>query len=74
MYNINQFYIHHDRFIYLSLYYLLMNHEEEDWKRQIEKFKVVQKCPKCNEITLKFIEGKIKCSNCGFEQNVGEIK
>ena len=40
-----------------------MNHDEEDWKKQIEKFKVVQKCPKCGELSLKFTEGKIKCDN-----------
>jgi len=46
---------------------------DEDWKKDFEKFKVVQKCPKCGQISLKFKEGKIKCSNCSFEQNVGEI-
>ena len=50
-----------------------MNNDEEDWKKQFEKFKVVQKCPKCGQLTLKFVEGKIKCSDCGFEQNIGEI-
>jgi len=50
-----------------------MNHDEEDWKRQIEKFKVVQKCPRCGELSLKFAEGKIKCGKCSFEQNVGNI-
>jgi len=50
-----------------------MNHDEEDWKKQIEKFKVVQKCPRCNELSLKYIGGKIKCGNCGFEQNVKNI-
>ena len=55
------------------LLYNKMNHDEEDWKKQFEKFKVVQKCPKCGELSLKFSEGKIKCSKCSFEQNVGEI-
>lgn len=50
-----------------------MNHDEEDWKNQLEKFKVVQKCPRCGQLSLKFDKGKIQCSNCGFEQNVGEI-
>ena len=45
----------------------------QDWKRQIEKFRVVQKCPRCNELGLKYSQGKIKCDNCGFEQNIGEI-
>jgi len=51
-----------------------MDPNEEDWKKQIEKFKVVQKCPRCGELSLKFTEGKIKCSKCSFEQTIGEIK
>jgi len=51
-----------------------MNPDEENWRKEFEKFKVVQRCPKCGEISLKFVEGKIKCSKCSFEQNVGEIK
>ena len=51
-----------------------MNHDEEDWKKQIGKFKVVQKCPRCNNLSLKYVEGKIKCSDCSFEQNIGEVK
>ena len=50
-----------------------MNPDEEDWKKQFGKFKVVQKCPKCRELSLKFTEGKIKCSKCGFEQNIANI-
>jgi len=50
-----------------------MEDNESYWKKQIEKFKVVQKCPRCNELRLKYGDGKIKCSNCGFEQNVGGI-
>ena len=63
-----------DRFIYKQLNFPFMDHDEEDWKKQIEKFKIVQRCPKCGKLSLKFAEGKIKCSDCGFEQNVGEIK
>ena len=51
-----------------------MNPEEGDWKKQFEKFKVVQKCPRCNELSLKYLNGKINCSECGFEQNIGEVK
>ena len=50
-----------------------MNSDEEDWKKQFEKFKVVQKCPRCGELSLKFMEGKIKCGSCGFEQNTQNI-
>tara|TARA_Y100000031_G_scaffold156895_1_gene214001 strand:- start:1999 stop:2154 length:156 start_codon:yes stop_codon:yes gene_type:complete len=51
-----------------------MNPDEENWKKQLEKFKVVQRCPKCGELSLKLVEGKIKCSGCGFEQNMKNIK
>jgi len=51
-----------------------MNNDEEGWKKQLEKFKVVQKCPKCGQLSIRYIEGRIKCSNCNFEQNVGDIK
>ena len=46
---------------------------DEDWKKDFEKFKVVQKCPKCGQISLKSTEGKIICSNCSYEQNNGKI-
>ena len=61
-----------DKFIYNNPNFKSMN--GQDWKRQIEKFKVVQKCPRCGELGLKYSQGKIKCDNCGFEQNIGEIK
>lgn len=50
-----------------------MNPDEVDWKRQLENFKVVQKCPKCGELSLRFVEGKIKCGNCSYEQSIKNI-
>ncbi len=50
-----------------------MDYGDEHWKKELEKFKIVQKCPKCNEIGLKNINGRIMCSNCGFEQKMREI-
>jgi len=50
-----------------------MNRDEERWQKKFEKNKIAQKCPRCSRITLRFVEGKIMCSDCGFEQNVGEI-
>jgi ribosomal protein L37AE/L43A len=46
----------------------------EDWRKEFEKFNVVQICPKCGKLTLKFSEGNLICSNCSFNQDVGEIK
>ena len=50
-----------------------MNHDEGHWKKELEKYKIVQKCPRCGKIELKFAEGKLMCSNCGFMQSIGEI-
>ena len=50
-----------------------MNHDDEDWKNQLGKFKVVQKCPRCGKLSLGFDNGKIKCSDCGYEQDTKNI-
>lgn len=50
-----------------------MNHDDEHFKKDFEKFKLAQKCPRCGKIELKFVEGKLLCSNCGFGQNIGSI-
>lgn len=50
-----------------------MNPGDGGWKKQLGKVKVVQKCPGCGELSLKYEKGKIICPECGFEQNVGEI-
>lgn len=51
-----------------------MNHDEEHWKKQTEKFSLVKKCPKCGKLSLIYREGKIICSGCGFEQIVGKVE
>ena len=51
-----------------------MDHDEVDWKKQFEKIKVVQICPKCGKLSLKFEEGKINCSECDYEQDIPKIK
>ncbi|MEK6948934.1 MAG: hypothetical protein AABX34_01840 [Nanoarchaeota archaeon] len=52
----------------------MMEPYDTDWKKSLEKFKIVQKCPRCNELELRYSDGRIKCSNCGFEERIGEIK
>jgi|TARA_Y100000310_G_C20542788_1_gene744141 ribosomal protein L37AE/L43A len=47
---------------------------DKDWKEQLDKFKVVQRCPKCSSLSLKFVEGKLKCSECSFEQDMKSIE
>ncbi len=42
--------------------------------KDVEKFKVVKRCPKCNGLGLTFNEGRIKCQNCGYEENIKVIQ
>lgn len=51
-----------------------MNHDEEFIKKKMEKFSVVKKCPKCGSLSLSYADGKIKCSECGFEQDLPKIR
>jgi len=51
-----------------------MNHDEEHWKKQLSKFSLVKKCPKCGKLSLNYREGKIICSECGFEQTVAKVE
>ena len=44
-----------------------------DWKRDLEKINIVKRCPKCNSLSLVHIKGKIKCTNCGFEQDIPDL-
>ena len=50
-----------------------MNHDEEHFKKELEKFSLVKKCPKCGKLSLRFREDKLICSECGFEQNIGKV-
>ena len=46
----------------------------EDWKKEFEKVTVLKRCPKCGGLSLSYIEGKIKCNDCGYEEMVPKIK
>jgi len=47
--------------------------EEDEFKDsdddKIDEFNIVQKCPRCNQLSLSYSkEGRIvRCSNCGYE-------
>ncbi|HLC50535.1 MAG TPA: hypothetical protein VJI97_03850 [Candidatus Nanoarchaeia archaeon] len=43
---------------------------DEDIARKLRKFSVVKQCPKCGQLSMEYVNGKIMCSGCGFEQNV----
>ena len=50
--------------------HLEMEDESEDPDDdKIDEFNIVQKCPRCNQLSLSYSkEGKIvRCSNCGYE-------
>ena len=51
-----------------------MNHDEPKFEKKIPKFSVVQKCPKCMQLSLSFKENKISCNNCGYEEKVPIIR
>ena len=60
--------------------------DHEDWKKDIgdklntiefEKLpQMIKRCPKCHSITLEFDvkTGNIKCTKCGFEENLPILK
>ena len=41
-----------------------------------EKFSSAKLCPNCNQQTLQFDQksGRIRCSNCGFEEVIPSIR
>lgn len=61
-----------------------------DWKKEIEdKLRkarssgeresipsIIKRCPKCNHLTLEYNPdtGEIRCSNCGFRENLMMIR
>ncbi|MBL7054340.1 hypothetical protein ISS05_01115 [Candidatus Woesearchaeota archaeon] len=50
-----------------------MNHDEEHWKKQTEKFSLAKICPKCGKLSLSYREDKLICSECDFEQTVAKV-
>ncbi|MBI2652710.1 hypothetical protein HYX00_04560 [Candidatus Woesearchaeota archaeon] len=51
-----------------------MDHDEQHFERKLQKFSVVQKCPRCKQLTLSYKNGAICCSNCGYEEKVQTIR
>lgn len=45
-----------------------------DIVKDVEKVKVVKRCPKCNGLGLVNIKGKLKCMDCGFEETIPDIE
>ena len=52
----------------------VMNHDEPDFEKKLQRFSVVKECPKCRQLSLSFKENKISCSNCGYEEKVPTIR
>ena len=34
----------------------------------------VKMCPKCGSASLKYVDGALVCGECGFQQNLKQIK
>lgn len=60
----------------------------DEWKKEMEKRfaashgpldkipSIVARCPKCHHLTISYDidSGKLKCTNCGFEESMPMIK
>ncbi|MBI3035296.1 hypothetical protein HYY71_03150 [Candidatus Woesearchaeota archaeon] len=53
---------------------IVMNHDEQDILKKIEKISVVKQCPGCKQLSLSYKEGKIQCENCGYEEKIPSVR
>jgi len=51
-----------------------MNHDEPHFEKKLQRFSVVQKCPRCKKLSLSYKSGLICCENCGYEEKIATIK
>ncbi|MBI2657718.1 hypothetical protein HYX08_03410 [Candidatus Woesearchaeota archaeon] len=51
-----------------------MNRGGPDFEKNLQKFSVVQECPRCRQLSLSFKQGMIICSNCGYEEKIPAIR
>ena len=49
---------------------IVMNHDEHEFEKKLQKFSVVKKCPQCKQLSLSFNGSLIICSNCGYEEQM----
>lgn len=42
--------------------------------KDIEEVKIVKRCPKCNGLGLTYSKGGVKCNDCGYEENIQDIR
>jgi len=52
---------------------IAMAHDEEHFRR-VRRFSAVQQCPRCNELALSFENGALRCSKCGYQENVPSMR
>jgi len=50
-----------------------MNHDERNFEKELQKFSVVKKCPRCGQLALSSKNGELQCSSCGYEQKIPKI-
>ena len=46
----------------------------KDVLKELEKINIVKRCPRCNGLSLTYTEGKIKCTDCGYEEKIPDIR
>lgn len=51
----------------------IMSHGEPDFEKELQKFSVVKRCPKCGQLALSSKDGALQCSSCGYEQKIPKI-
>ena len=45
--------------------------KEKEFLENFNKPKVLQKCPKCGELSLQYSDGKLFCTKCPYSEDIG---
>ena len=65
---------HKHLYISNSLKSIIMNHDEPGFEKKLQKFSVVQKCPRCKKLSLSYQNNKIYCPDCGYEEQAPALR
>jgi len=52
----------------------IMSRDEPDFEKELQKFSVVKRCPRCGQLALSSKDGALQCSGCGYEMKIPKIK
>ncbi len=50
-----------------------MNHDEEHFGKKLQRFSVVEQCPRCGKLSLSVKGNAIYCESCGYKQDLPSI-